>query len=86
MIDVDVIAYLDPTTGLPVVDHRSPAQRWSEALNHGSEQNLSSDSIEPRATFGPVGADPNKQTPRGADGRSNTTNLHNERAQTRQHR
>jgi hypothetical protein len=40
MIDLDIITDLDPTTGLPVVDHRSPAQRWSEVLNHGSEQNL----------------------------------------------
>jgi len=40
MIDLDIIANLDPTTGLPVVDHQSPAQRWHDALNHSSRQNL----------------------------------------------
>ncbi len=38
MIDVDLIADLDPTTGLPVIDHRSPAQRWLNALNQGTGQ------------------------------------------------
>jgi len=40
MIDPDIIADLDPTTGLPVVDHQSLAQRWHDALNHSSRQNL----------------------------------------------
>ena len=38
MIDLDIIADLDPTTGLPVVDHQSPAQRWLNALNQGAGQ------------------------------------------------
>jgi hypothetical protein len=59
MIDVDLISHLDVRTGLPVVDHLSPTQRWRDALDHGSEQNLSSDTLEPRKHFGPVGADHN---------------------------
>jgi hypothetical protein len=60
MIDVDLISHLDVRTGLPVIDHLSPTQRWRDALNHGSDQNPSSDALAPRKNFGPVGADHNK--------------------------
>jgi hypothetical protein len=34
-MDLDVIAELDPLTGLPRIDDRPPALRWIEALDHG---------------------------------------------------
>ena len=35
MTDIDLIANLDPATGLPLVDTRSAARRWLEALHYG---------------------------------------------------
>jgi hypothetical protein len=66
MIDVDLISHLDVRTGLPVVDHLSPTQRWRDALNHGCGRNTSSDTLAPRKHFGSVGADTTNNTPNAA--------------------
>jgi len=54
MIDVDLNADLDPTTGLPVVDDLSTAQRWLDAIRHGPEKHGATDAF---SHFDPVGAE-----------------------------
>ena len=54
MIDLDIISVLDPTTGLPVVDHRSRAQRRLDAIHDGPE-NHGATNVLPH--FDPVGAE-----------------------------
>jgi hypothetical protein len=39
MIDVDLIAELDPTTGQPRVEDRPRARRWLESLHYGPDNN-----------------------------------------------
>jgi hypothetical protein len=57
MIDVDLISHLDVRTGLPVIDHRSPAQRWLGAMHHGPEQHGTAHlHLTPPPPFGQVGA------------------------------
>lgn len=54
MIDLDIITGLDPTTGVPTVDHRSKAQRWPDAIHHGPEKHGATKAF---LHFDPVGAE-----------------------------
>jgi len=40
MIDTDIIAHLDPQTGLPAVDLRSSARRWLDELDEEPHQTI----------------------------------------------
>jgi hypothetical protein len=67
MTDIDLIANLDKATGLPEVDHRSPAQRWLGAMHHGPEQHGTAHlHLTPPPPFGQVGADPTKNPTKAA--------------------
>ena len=63
MIDIDLTAHLDSTTGLPTVDHRSPAQRRLDAIHDGPENH---GATNPFSNFGSVGADTTNHTPNAA--------------------
>lgn len=68
MIDLDIISDLDPTTGLPVVDHRSRAQRRLDAIHDGPE-NHGATNVLPH--FDPVGAEKTTEKLSVSDQRSN---------------
>lgn len=46
-MDLDVIAELDPLTGLPRIDDRPPALRWVEALDEGPHQAIKHQQTSP---------------------------------------
>lgn len=45
MMDVDLVADIDPLTGAPVFDNRTASTRWLDALNHGCGVALSASSL-----------------------------------------